>query len=299
MGSVQLVFGFSAYTLWSSIKGRDPLMTISTRLLLLLSLLMVSMAAPGLTRSAAAQSFVPHRAIYDLDVLDRDKPATFSQVTGRMVYEFDATCEGLIYSHRMLMNLVTQRGETVQSEAVVSFLESKDGRSLRFSVRESYNGRMSAHREGSATRNAVGEIASVTYSRNEGDDTDEVPETLPKGALFPLGHSIDMVRAAQAGQFVHNAKTFDGDSISFVDTFIGKDRGTHEASIPDSMKDTSAWMMRVSFYKPDAIDSAPYYESQMRMYANGLSGSFTLETDDLSAIARLSDVELREPPVCE
>ena len=143
-------------------------MTISTRLLLLLTLLVVGMAAPSLTRTAAAQNFIPHRAIYDLDVLERDKPATFSQVTGRMVYEFDATCEGLIYSHRMLMNLVTQRGESVQSEAVVSFLESKDGHSLRFSVRESYNGRMSAHREGSATRNAVGEIASVTpfrYSR--------------------------------------------------------------------------------------------------------------------------------------
>ena len=272
-------------------------MPIQIRLLLVLFL--TGVAAPTLTSPAMAQDFVPHRAVYELDVLDRERPATFTQVTGRMVYEFDETCDGMIYSHRMLMNLVSQQGETVQSEAVVSFLESKDGRSLRFSVRESYNGRMSAHREGTARRNEVGQVASVTYTRNEGDDADTLPETLPKGVLFPLGHSVDMVRAAQAGQVVHNARTFDGDSISFVDTFIGRDHGKREPVIPESMKDTAAWIMRVAFYKPDAIDSAPYYESQMRMFANGLSGSFTLETEDLSAIARLSQVELREPPVCD
>lgn len=274
-------------------------MTFLRRRLFLLTLLAVGIGVSGLAPVANAQSFVPHRALYDLEVLERDKPATFTQVTGRMVYEFDETCDGLIYSHRMLMNLVSQRGDAIRSEAVVSFLESKDGRSLRFSVRESYNGRVASHREGTATRNAVGEIASVTYSRNDGDGADEVPETLPKGALFPLGHSIDMVRAARDGEIVHNARTFDGDSISFVDTFIGRDRGERDGVIPESMNDTEAWMMRVAFYKPDAIDSAPYYESQMRMYANGLSGSFTLETDDLSALARLNQVELRERPVCD
>ncbi|MDF1721934.1 MAG: DUF1849 family protein [Minwuia sp.] len=264
------------------------------RLPLLLAILIAGFAAPVL-----AQNFTPHRAIYDLDVMDKPKATTFSQVDGRMVYEFDATCDGLIYSHRMLMNLVTQQGQTIRSEAVVSFLESKDGRSMRFSVRESYNGQVTSHREGTVKRSAIGELATVTFSRNEGEDKDTAPDTLPRGTLFPLGHSLDMVRAATAGEIFHNARTFDGDDVSYVDTFISADRGDRETILPEAMKQTEAWIMRVAFYRPDAIDSAPYYESQMRMFANGVSGSFTLETDNLSAIARLSEVELREKPICD
>lgn len=261
--------------------------------------LLIVIAVLGFAAPALAQSFTPHRAVYDLDVMDRPKATTFSQVDGRMVYEFDLTCDGLIYSHRMLMNLVTQQGQAIRSEAVVSFLESRDGLSMRFSVRESYNGQMTSHKEGTVRRAAIGDPATVTFSRNEGEDKDNVPAMLPRGTLFPLGHSIDMVRAARAGEIFHNARTFDGDDVSFVDTFISVDKGAREAELPDAMQQSPAWIMRVAFYRPEAIDSAPYYESQMRLFANGVSGSFTMETDNLSAIARLSEVELREMPVCD
>ncbi len=264
------------------------------RLPLLLVIALTGFAAPVL-----AQGFTPHRAVYDLDVMDKPKATTFSQVDGRMVYEFDMTCERLLYSHRMLMNLVTQQGQSIRSEAVVSFLESRDGRDMRFSVRESYNGLVTSHREGTVKRGAIDAPATVTYSRNEGEEKDTAPDSLPRGTLFPLGHSIDMVRAAVAGEIFHNARTFDGDDVSFVDTFISKDKGAREESLPEVMQETPAWIMRVAFYRPEAIDSAPYYESQMRMFANGVSGSFTMETDNLSAIARLTELELRERPVCD
>lgn len=260
-------------------------------------LLVVLSVVSAIVPAAAGAGFVPHRAVYDLQRMHGADSAAFAQVSGRMVYQYDETCEGMTYSHRMLLNLVTQQGRAISSETVVSFFESLDGRKLRFSVRESNDGIVTAVHEGSAERTAVAAPASVRFDRLEGDGEDTL-SSLPAGVLFPIAHSVDLARTAEAGKSAHHAMTFDGDSLSVVDSFIRSDTGAIEAAVPAAMKGMKAWIARVAFYRPDSPDSAPYYESQMRLFENGLSGDFTMETGDLKAIARLVEVELHDKPAC-
>ncbi|MEC9346154.1 MAG: DUF1849 family protein [Pseudomonadota bacterium] len=255
------------------------------------------MAILSFVPATAGAGFSPHRAVYDLQRLPGSDSTAFAQVSGRMVYQYDETCEGMTYSHRMLLNLVTQQGESITSETVVSFFETLDGKTLRFSVRESNEGIVTSVREGSVRRTAPSVPADITFDRLEGGGEDTISK-LPAGVMFPIGHSVDLTRAAEAGQAAHHATTFDGDSLSVVDSFIRSDTGSVEKAVPAEMKGMKAWIARVAFYHPDSPDSAPYYETQMRLFANGLSGDFTMETGDLKAIARLVEVELHEKPSC-
>lgn len=246
----------------------------------------------------AASGLMPHRAVYDMERLNRKGGSAFAQVSGRMVYHYDRTCEGVTYNHRMLLNLVTAQGAELQSETILSFFETLDGRNLRFQVREIFDGVEATALEGKVTRKSVDAPAEVTYTRRDGAEGDALA-TLPPGVLFPLQHTREMIQAAMSGAVNHSARTFDGDELSQVDTFISPYKGQWEKAVPDSMDGQKAWTARVSFYEPDQSDSAPYYETQMHFWENGLSGDFTMETHDLAVQARLKDVEIYDAPHCD
>lgn len=215
-----------------------------------------------------------------------------------MVYHYDRTCEGVTYNHRMLLDLVTAQGQELQTETVLSFFETPDGLNMRFQVREIFDGVEATALEGRVKRPSVDAPGTITFSRREGIDG-EALEELPAGVLFPLQHTRALIQAAAAGDVTHHARTFDGDELSIVDTFIRPYKGEWEKAVPDSMDGQRVWTSRVSFYKPDSAEAAPYYETQMRFWENGLSGDFTMETDDLAVQAHLTEVELYENPVCE
>ncbi|WP_416897413.1 MAG: EipB family protein [Minwuia sp.] len=242
----------------------------------------------------------PHRAVYDMERLKRDNGSAFAQVGGRMVYHYDRTCEGTTYNHRMLLDLISAQGNAIRSETILSFYETADGKVLRFQVRELVNETPIVELEGKAVRASAAEPATITYSKREGAKGDPI-EALPGNVLFPLQHTDDLIRAALDGAITHNARTFDGDELSQVDSFIqpAKSGGTEDAVLPESMAGMKSWITRVSFFKLDARDSAPFYETQMRFWENGLSGDFTMETDDLAVVARLKEVELYDQPVCK
>ncbi|ANK81660.1 MAG: hypothetical protein TEF_13285 [Rhizobiales bacterium NRL2] len=246
----------------------------------------------------AASGLTPHRAVYDMERLQRASGSAFAQVSGRMVYHYDRTCDGVTYNHRMLLDLVTAQGSELQTETVLSFFETGDGLNLRFQVREIFDGVEATALEGKVTRSDVDSPGRITYSRREGVEGD-APETLPPGVLFPLQHTRDLIQAAVDGAVTHNARTFDGDELSLVDSFIRPYEGEWEKAVPDSMDGQKVWTTRVSFYKPDQAEAAPYYETQMRFWENGLSGDFTMETTDLAVQARLTEVEIYDKPDCD
>lgn len=249
---------------------------------------------------SAGTDLSPHRAVYDLERMKRPGGSDFSRIGGRMVYNLDVTCEGMTYNHRLLMDLVTAQGAQIRSEAILSFYETRDGKSFRFQVREKLNENVVVELEGRATRDATGKTATLTYDKRKGGDGDKLV-VLPPGVLFPLQHTADLIRAAVRGEITHNAKTFDGDELSLADSFISSappDRTSADV-VPAEMASMKSWLTRVAFYKAEGGDAVPYYETQMQFWENGLSGDFTMEAESLSVLARLSEVELFDRPTCD
>ncbi len=265
------------------------------RTLLAASAAILMISAPA----QAGYELVPHQALYDLERLKRDRPSSFSRVGGRMVYNVDRTCDGLTYNHRLLMDLVSAQGAKLRSETILSFFEKTDGSMLQFSIKEKLNDRVLVELVGRAVRDDTSKTAKVTYSKREGKEEDALI-ALPARVMFPLQHTEELINAAIGGAITHNARTFDGDEISLADSFIrpAKQLGEDKGVIPEDMQGMKSWLTRVSFYKSEGGDSLPYYETQMRFWENGLSGSFTMESDDLAIRARLKKVELFEKPDC-
>lgn len=249
--------------------------------------------------ASAAPDLTPHSAVYDMGYLKRATDSAFSQVDGRMVYRYDLTCDGATYNHRMVLDLVSKQGQTIRSETELSFYETRDGLQMRFHVKEKLNNRILSELEGTVSRESLDAPAVVSYSTREGAEG-EPPASLPPRVMFPLQHTHDLIAAAMDGQVIHNAATFDGDEVSLADSFIQPARGVvrEEAVVPKSMAGMKSWITRVGFYKPDSEEAVPYYETQMRFWENGLSGDFTMESDDLGVLAKLNQVELFDKPVC-
>jgi hypothetical protein len=242
----------------------------------------------------------PHRAVYDMGLLKRAIDTPFAQVDGRMVYHYDRTCHGATYNHRMLLVLVSKQGREVRSETFLSFFESTDGRAMRFEVRELLNDNVIVELQGTVKRASREAAGTVTYEKREGAETEPLAE-LPAGALFPMQHTDALIAAAIDGSIIHNASTFDGDEISLVDSFIQPSvkAGREDTIVPKSMIGMKSWISRISFFKPDSDEAVPFYETQMRFWENGLSGDFTMESEDFGVLAKLKEVELFDRPVCD
>jgi hypothetical protein len=248
---------------------------------------------------AQAADLVPHRAVYDMGFLKRAHDTPYAQVDGRMVYHYDRTCHGATYNHRMLLVLVSKQGQEIRSETFLSFFETADGHSMQFEIRELLNESPIVHLQGTVKRSSVGQPGTVTYEKRDGIEAEKLAE-VPAGALFPMQHTDALISAAIEGSVIHNASTFDGDEVSLVDSFIqpSTDPGREAAVVPKGMAGMKSWISRISFFKPDAEEPVPFYETQMRFWENGLSGDFTMESEDFGVLAKLKEVELFERPDC-
>ncbi|MBV8394096.1 MAG: DUF1849 family protein, partial [Alphaproteobacteria bacterium] len=105
-------------------------------------LLAASTATPAL-----AQELQPHRAAYDVSVLDQGRTG---DTAGTYAFELKATCEGYVVNQRMRLSLGSGRN-TITTESQSQMTESRDGRKMHFEHRQTANGKQTSLVKGDAT----------------------------------------------------------------------------------------------------------------------------------------------------
>jgi len=249
--------------------------------------------------AAGKSDFTPHRAVFDLTVLPAAADRTFTQVTGRFVYDYNRTCIGETYNHRMKMRLTTGAGQTIETDSHISAYEPMDGLSMQFNLRELLNGRVISLFEGQASRPAPGQAASVTYKKAEGLEENPI-EKLTARTMFPMQHSTSVLAQAEGGKTRHSAKVFDGDSVSIIDAIITRPRDPVPTVIPDRMRSAETrHKLLMAFFDPEKPDAAPHYQTRMDLWSNGVTSAFTMETEDLAVQARLVELKFSSTPDCD
>lgn len=253
-----------------------------------------------ITADAANKSdFTPHRAVFDLTVLPAAAGRTFTQVTGRFVYDYNRTCIGETYNHRMKMRLTTGAGQTIETDSHISAYEPMDGLSMQFNLKELLNGHVIALFEGRASRPARGQTATVTYNKAEGAEEDPI-EKLTARTLFPMQHSTSVLAHAKDGKARHSAKVFDGDSVSIIDAIITRSKDPVPTVIPDRMRSgETRHKLLMAFFDPKKPDAAPHYQTRMDLWTNGVTSAFTMETEDLAVQASLVELKFSSAPECD
>jgi hypothetical protein len=247
-----------------------------------------------------ASELAPHRALYDLSLEQARSGSGISAVSGEMAVEWVNSCTGWAFQYSSVIDVTFLEGEPVRLTSNATSWESSDGRDYRFDVRHKTNGTEMEHIEGVAKLNGPGGAGQTVFVHPE-----SLKINLPAGTLFPVAHSLDIVRAAKTGktpQFVTRT-IFDGMDVKGlyqVNAVIGTVKPSQRklsANI-DVLKGMPSWSLSLAYFARDSNKSAPDHEIKMRLFANGVADDLIMDFEDFVVRARLSRIKLLDDPSC-
>ncbi len=254
--------------------------------------LLLTLATLATTPALAAEPAVPmaaHRAVYKLS-LDTSR-GDVTGATGQMNYEVADACEGWATQQRLAMNITNRDGQEVELISDYATLESKDGLSMRFRMRQTTDTAVTEQVEGTATLESKGGPGNVHYTV-----PDEKDVALPAGTVFSMAHTEAIIAAATAGQKFLSLPIFDGTGDKGAqDSFIviGAWGPTTSAAYPALAKLDSG-KFHISFFERDAKASkdkpsgSPDYEVGMTYYGNGVANDLMMNFSDFTMHGSLS-----------
>src|SRR3569832_36076 len=253
-------------------------------------------AAAGMAGTSVAQAapinLLSHRAQYDV-TLASTRPGGVVAMHGRTVREFRDVCTGWTTTQRFISDMSDAKGSDINSDFIVSSSEDKEGKIIRFTIKNLVNGKTTQRFEGTGTLAAAGGEVRLTSPAGQ-------HFTLPGGTLLPTQHTLAVLRAAMAGRSGFHETVFQGgDSTDLYDTatVIGRPSGKKQhdadkASDPAGLLNgVAAWPTLVSYFPHGGDGERADYEIAYRLYATGVLASMTLIYPNFTMKADLVKLE--------
>lgn len=251
-----------------------------------------ALAAAVTAVQAAPIQLVSHRAQYDV-TLASTLPGGMVAVRGHTVMEFRDVCTAWTSTQRFIADMTDGKASAVHSDYIVSSSEDKQGRQIRFKVRNIINGKATQHFDGIGILASTGGEVRMTSPRGQ-------HFALPNGTLLPTQHTLAVLRAAAAGLDSFHQTVFQGgDSNDLYDTAtvigrpVSQAKLRDDAAVDDSglLKGLSAWPVLISYFPHDSQGERADYEVAYRLYANGVISSMTLIYPNFTMKAELVKLE--------
>ena len=256
----------------------------------------------GHGRAAPVGGLASHRAVYALKLVQAKPDSPITSASGRLVIEWQDTCEGYTTNQRFLTDFGNNDGRDTVTDLWISSFESKDGALFRFNLTDAANGVVQQRSRGMAHRStANGGPGDISF-----DEPKPSRRNLPLGTIFPSEHTATLIDAAKHGARTLERTVFDGgvdNGISYVSAFIGNEILTKTAPELASDKGAAAltggrsWPVRVAFYPHDRGDDVPDYEMSYIMHENGVATGIKFDYGDFTVSAELTKIE--PLPGCE
>ena len=252
---------------------------------LLAAALLAAWAAPVAAEPEApgASAMAGHRAAYQL-TLDRVREnSDIARAEGAMLYEVVDACDGWATRQRFQLTITDRDGTEVETTSDYSTYETKDGRSIRFSLTQTSQGAVSQRISGEAEVTPEG--GTVRYV-----DPEAKQVALPAGTLLPMLHTIRTLAASRAGQRLLVVPLFDGTSADGAQDTTSVLQAWQPPQPNErfpALAPLGSARMRIAFFDrtPDKNGggaSAPDYEVGLRYYENGIADELKMEFGDFS-----------------
>ncbi|TCZ64343.1 EipB family protein [Roseicella aquatilis] len=254
-------------------------------------------ALPGRAAEPGAAAMAGHRAGYKLALEKARDNSDIARAEGVMLYEVVDACDGWATRQRFQLRLTDRDGQEVETTSDYSTFETKDGRTIRFSLTQTSQGAVSQRIAGDAAVTPEG--GKVTYTEPEAKQ-----EELPKGTILPMLHTIRALAAAKTGTRMMVVPLFDGTSAEGAqDTttiIAGWTPPQANAKFPPLASLGSA-RMRVAFFDRDnggngGGASAPDYEVGLRYYENGVADEMQMDFGEFSVNGTLQELAMLPNP---
>ena len=261
-----------------------------------------SLLAAGLLAAtsvhAAGIALQPHRAIYDLTLKRSESSSGIERLDGRLVVEFQPDCEGYGFSQRIVMRMMDSEGQEAVNDFRAATWENTAGTKFRFNVRTMVDGTVIEENSGRAQLQSPGAAGSVDFS-----DDKTSGMSLPAGTVFPVAHTMAILKTANAGGSELEIKLFDGsgedgrfDTFSWIGPRNGD--GAHAGDKFEIIAGIASWPVRMAYFPFGDQVGIPDFEIGFRLFANGVYGDIVLDYGDFALDGRLSRVDPLPRPSC-
>lgn len=247
----------------------------------------------------------PHRAVYDVKMIQASDRSGISGMNGRIVYEMKGSaCEGFAVKFRFLTEVQAGRRTIINDQHTTTF-EAGDGSRFNFVSQSYFNQRKERATRGFAVRDDEGLQVSLQQPEDR--------ELRLEEAMFQAQHTAALIEAARAGKTILEAKVYDGSEAgdSFMNTtgFIGSERLEKQAieqetqSVVALLGNKPVWPVSVSYFSNEAEEQSgerlPAYQVSFLMLEDGVTRDLKMQFEEYSLRASLVDLEYLPMPVCE
>ncbi|MGQ0663251.1 MAG: EipB family protein [Pseudomonadota bacterium] len=262
-------------------------------------LIAAAVLAVGAVGLPSAAEMASHRAAYTLSLGSAKSNSGVGAIDGGMYLDLQELCDGWTLNQRMRFFLFDDEGGKVDTDISFSSWEARDGLSYRFSLRSTRAGEVNEELRGRARIEGPGKSGKAVFTVPAGESIE-----LPPGAMFPTDHTILLLRRADASDRQVSRIVFDGvtlDGALEVNAVIGPRQPPEPAAAKPNIAaiaNRPSWSVRMAFFKIGDHNTAPEYETGMRLLDNGIGGEFLFEYDSFSIRATLDRLEALPKPDC-
>ncbi|MEM6666467.1 MAG: cell envelope integrity EipB family protein [Pseudomonadota bacterium] len=259
-------------------------------------------AAPAL--AASNGTLLPHRAVYELDLLDSDARSVLTSAQGRLAFELTGSrCDGFIMNTRFVLDTELREGRTILNDYQSSTWENPEENAFRFISKDYVDSQLSEEIDGTAERTDGTVIIQL-------DKPDAKEVEIETQALFPVQHIMALLEAASTGETVFQSMLFDGtdggEKIYSTTAIIGdrvESGVTEDDATPadEALADVPRWPIVISYFDEaaeDSEDGLPIYEMSFTLFENGVTRSLVLDYGDFRLEGVLGDFEPLDVPDC-
>ncbi len=235
----------------------------------------------------------PHKALYDIELVSTRSGSQIVNVSGKMLYEWQPTCDAWISNHRF--DLLYEYADTAPMRITSDFstYEPYDGNSLDYTSRRKRDGVLFEELRGHARIKETG-VGEAVYTMPEG-----LIQELPMGTVFPMGHSRKMLEQIKKGRKFMAATIFDGSDEEgpvLVNSVLGKPANAvaqvnGSAALDMSLLNTPAWNMRLAFFPLNDDSTMSDYEMDIVFHENGVISDMLIQYDDFAITQKLVALE--------
>ena len=251
-----------------------------------------SIFTAALSGPASAMELAAHRAFYTL-TMGSARSGDIAAASGKMAYEVIDACDGWAVRQRLEMTITNREGQDVQMVSDYTTYESKDGKQLRYRMRQTTDTAVTSEDAGEATIAKPGESGGSAHYTTPQD----VTKKLPDGTLFPMAHTSAILAAAEAGKKILALPLFDGTSPDGAQDSSIAIVGWNPPS-PTKWAELSALpsgRVHVAFFDRGAAAQQPDYEVGMRYWANGVADDLEMDFGDFVMKGKLVDFQPQKP----
>ena len=253
--------------------------------------------------AAASSPFLPHQALYDLNLVKSRGSVSINSARGRILYSFSGNaCEGYTTEFRQVSELESGEDKVTLSDVRSSSWEDSTGNSYRFKIDTQMNDADSSPIDGVAER--TGDQVTVKLKQPEVKTF-----TLDGNTVFPTQQIQRIIEAARAGKRVLELTVYDGtdngEKVYNTLSVIGQPiPGDHAPTDPDPstandvMKSMTRWPVTVSYYdhdaKPTDGEQTPLYAMSFELYENGVSRALVLDYNDFVISGAMGKFDVKD-----